>query len=55
MMIAQARLADGQLTTIGEVTIMEFKARFRGELVTPQSPHYDEIRLIWNGMHDKRR
>jgi FAD/FMN-containing dehydrogenase len=53
-MTSQVRLANDQLATLDEATIAEFKARLRGEVVTPESPNYDETRLIWNGMHDKR-
>lgn len=54
MTTSQGRLANDQLTTLDEATIAEFKARLRGEVITPESSNYDEIRLIWNGMHDKR-
>jgi len=37
----------------GEV-LEAFKASLRGDLITPSDEGYDETRLIWNGMHDKR-
>ena len=37
----------------GEV-LEAFKASLRGDLITPSDEGYDEARLIWNGMHDKR-
>ncbi len=32
----------------------EFKANLGGRLITPSDVDYDEVREIWNGMHDKR-
>ena len=41
-------------TVLTDETIEEFRAAMRGEVLTPQSDHYDEVRLIWNGlMHDR--
>ncbi len=37
-----------------ETAIQEFKASIRGELVTPESPSYDDVRKIWNAMIDRR-
>lgn len=34
--------------------VKEFKSGFRGELLTDADKDYDEVRVIWNGMHDKR-
>jgi FAD/FMN-containing dehydrogenase len=53
-MTSRVRLANDQLATLDDAVIAEFKARLRGELITSESPNYDEVRLIWNGMHDKR-
>ena len=30
------------------------RATFKGELIEPQDPGYDEVRQIWNGMFDKK-
>src|SRR5689334_9961750 len=30
------------------------KAGFRGPLLTPTDPGYDEQRMVWNGMIDRR-
>ena len=46
-------LSGGEATLDGEV-VEEFRTRLRGELVSPGSPHYDEVRMLWNGRHDKR-
>jgi hypothetical protein len=52
---------DLQVTTnvggeaaLDEAAVEEFKASLRGELLTSGDEGYDEARLIWNGMHDKR-
>ena len=48
-------LKDGTPTTLPEETIKEFCAAMSGEVLTPDVPHYDEVREIWNGkQHDKR-
>ena len=54
-------MADLQVTTIPggeavleETTVEEFRASLRGDLVSPSSEGYDEARLIWNPMRDKR-
>jgi len=39
---------------LAETAIQELKARLRGELITPESPSYDDIREIWNAMIDRR-
>ncbi len=54
MNTAPGKLMNGQLATLDEATITEFRTRLRGQVITPESANYDEVRLIWNGMHDKR-
>jgi FAD/FMN-containing dehydrogenase len=34
--------------------VEEFKANFKGPLLTSVDEEYDEVRKIWNGMHDKK-
>ena len=41
-------------TTIDAAVVDELSASLRGELVTPESSNYDEVRSIWNAMIDKR-
>jgi len=41
-------------TVIAGATVEEFKSSFRGEVLTANDNGYDEARIIWNGMHDKR-
>ena len=39
---------------IDDALVREFAGRFRGEVVLPESPSYDEARRVFNGMVDKR-
>ncbi len=39
---------------MAETAIQELKAKLRGELLTPESPSYDDIREVWNAMIDRR-
>ena len=44
----------GRETVLGEATVEEFKRGLRGEVLTPSDEGYDEPRMIWNGMFDKK-
>jgi len=46
-------LDDGTTTVDGEA-IESLAAALRGELITAESPSYDEVRAIWNAMIDRR-
>jgi FAD/FMN-containing dehydrogenase len=48
-----ARL-DGGTTIIDADTLQAFKAGFRGVVMTPDDPAYDETRKVWNAMIDRR-
>jgi FAD/FMN-containing dehydrogenase len=54
--MGDVRLATntGGETVLESATVEEFKSHLRGELLGPGDAGYDEARLIWNGMHDKR-
>jgi FAD/FMN-containing dehydrogenase len=39
---------------LDEAALAELQAGFRGEVVTPSDPSYDECRKIWNGSIDRR-
>lgn len=45
---------SGGEAVIEETAVEEFRTNLRGDLVTADSVDYDEVRVIWNGMHDKR-
>lgn len=45
---------EGENTDLEEATIEQFKSGLRGELLSPGDDSYDEARVIWNGMIDKR-
>ena len=45
---------DGSQQSIPEDAVATFEATLRGSLIRPESPGYDEVRRIWNGMIDKR-
>ena len=45
---------DGGTTELDEQTVQAFAANLRGGLVRPGDPGYDEGRLLWNGIMDKR-
>ena len=47
-------MLTGSENVLTEATIKEFRASLRGPLLTPSDPGYDEARVLWNGMHDKR-
>src|SRR5438105_7690071 len=53
---AGVRLAtrDGSFTELDEQIVQAFAASLRGGLLRPGEPGYDEGRLLWNGVHDKR-
>ena len=37
-----------------KANIDEFRAHFRGDVLLPGDPGYDEVRQIWNAMIDRR-
>src|SRR5207302_1440414 len=40
--------------TISDAAFDAFAAAFRGQLISPSDPSYDEARTIWNVMIDRR-
>ena len=40
--------------TIDEAAVGELRAQFRGPLLCPGDPGYDEARAVWNGMIDRK-
>jgi FAD/FMN-containing dehydrogenase len=45
---------DGGSATIDADTLQAFKAGFRGAVLTPDDPAYDDTRKVWNAMIDRR-
>ncbi|MGH7565941.1 MAG: FAD-binding oxidoreductase, partial [Gemmatimonadota bacterium] len=45
---------NGSATTLAPETVAAFRAAFRGPLLFPADPGYDETRQIWNAMIDRR-
>ncbi len=52
-MVALKTIA-GAVTEIATEALQTFKAGFRGAVLTPEAPDYDETRKIWNAMIDRR-
>jgi FAD/FMN-containing dehydrogenase len=50
----QVSTSQGGEAVLEQETIEEFRTVLRGDLFTSSDEGYDEARLIWNGMHDKR-
>ncbi len=42
------------MTQLETANIADFKAHFRGEVLLPDNPAYDEVRQVWNAMIDRR-
>ena len=40
--------------TLAAPDVEELRAKLDGELITPTDPAYEEARLVWNGMIDRR-
>src|SRR6266851_9810272 len=45
---------DGGVAELVDQTVQAFATSLRGGLLRPADPGYDEGRLLWNGMLDKR-
>lgn len=54
MVNLEVRHNQGTMFTLQEEKIEEFKNQFHGALLTPDDDQYDEVRMIWNAMHDKQ-
>src|ERR687889_645223 len=44
----------GAAAALGEAVVERFGSRLRGKLLSPSDAGYEEARLIWNGLIDKR-
>jgi len=47
-------MPDKPATAFSTLDVDTLSASLRGSLITPESDDYDEARLIWNGMFDKK-
>src|SRR5271169_3287989 len=50
----QIATADGSGAILEEAAVLDFAAGLRGKLLRPGDPSYDEARIVWNGMIDRR-
>ena len=48
------RTLDDGTTTVSAGSLAALRAALAGELLTPDSPGYDDARTVWNGMIDRR-
>ena len=53
-MSIELRAADGGVVQVSPEILQSFKAGFRGPVLGPDAPDYDEVRKIWNAMIDRR-
>ncbi len=44
----------GAEAALGESVVEQFASKLRGELLCPGDPGYEEVRLVWNDLIDKR-
>jgi hypothetical protein len=52
-MSASVETMETSVNQLQKTTIDEFKARFRGDVILPGDPSYNEVRHIWNAMIDR--
>jgi FAD/FMN-containing dehydrogenase len=45
---------DGHEVDIGADAMLAFETAFKGPLLTPDDPAFDEVRKVWNAMIDRR-
>jgi FAD/FMN-containing dehydrogenase len=45
---------SGDYVSLSAEIVEDFQATMRGAVLTATDANYDEVRQIWNGMHDKR-
>lgn len=53
-MTIELKAADGGAVQVSPEILQAFKAGFRGPVLGPEAPEYDETRKIWNAMIDRR-
>ncbi|MEZ4676878.1 MAG: FAD-dependent oxidoreductase [Caldilineaceae bacterium] len=45
---------DGAFVTLDHETMTAFRQSFSGPVLLPGDPDYDEVRRVWNKMHDRK-
>jgi FAD/FMN-containing dehydrogenase len=45
---------SGASTTLNKAAVRELADEMNGPLLTSSDPSYDDVRKVWNGMHDRR-
>ena len=53
-MTIELRAADGGAVQVSPEILQAFRAGFRGPVLGPDAPEYEETRRIWNAMIDRR-
>jgi FAD/FMN-containing dehydrogenase len=53
-MTIELKAADGGAVQVSPEILQAFKAGFRGPVLGPDAPEYEETRKIWNAMIDRR-
>jgi FAD/FMN-containing dehydrogenase len=53
-MAIELRAADGGVVQLAQEIVQTFKAGFRGPVLAPDAPEYEETRKVWNAMIDRR-
>lgn len=48
------KVLEGDYATLDDEAVSALSSSLRGDLLTPDSPGYDEARVIWNAMIDRR-
>src|SRR3954467_2124380 len=54
MVELQVVTCSGQQSRLAGASVEEFKKSMRGAVLCSGDDDYDEVRQLWNGMHDKR-
>jgi FAD/FMN-containing dehydrogenase len=53
-MTIQLKAADGGTVQVSPEILQSFKAGFKGAVLEPDNPDYEETRKVWNAMIDRR-
>jgi FAD/FMN-containing dehydrogenase len=48
------KTTDGGAVRVPSEVVQAFRAGFRGPVIEPDAPEYDEVRRVWNAMIDRR-